>query len=122
MKYSHFSRRNKESPIKGLEQVKRLARYRQIEIGLARFNSQFGSMILGNVQPADIENYQAKRKAEGKADATVDDEIGIVKTMVRKGFENRKVGADTFRTFERVKKLLKRNSKCQGPHIECGRV
>ena len=68
---------------------------------------------MGNIQPADIENYQTKRKAENKADATVDDEIGTVKTMVKKGFENRKVGADTFRTFEKVKKLLKRNSNAR---------
>ena len=96
-----------------LEQVKKLARYRQIKIGLGKFNSQFGATLLGNIQPADIENCQAKRKAEDKADATVDDEIGAVKTMVKKGFENRKVGADTFRTFEKVKKLLKRNSNAR---------
>ncbi len=96
-----------------LEKVKALKSYWRIELCLNRFNAEFGDFVVSQIKPADIENYQAKRKAEGKADATVDQETGAAKTMIAKAFENDLVGGDTLRTFKSVRKLLKRNSNAR---------
>jgi len=80
---------------------------------LTHFNAVFGDMIINQIKPADLENYQAKRKAEGRADKTIDLEVGEVQTMVTKAFYNDIVGGNTLRTFKRVKKMLKRNSNAR---------
>ena len=97
----------------GLEKVKALSSYSRKEISLTHFNAVFGDMIINQIKPADLENYQAKRKAEGRADKTIDLEVGEVQTMVTKAFYNDIVGGNTLRTFKRVKKMLKRNSNAR---------
>jgi integrase len=96
-----------------LEKVKALASYWRIEISLAKFNSEFGNYIVSQIKPADIENYQAKKMAEEKAPATIDQEVGAAKTMINKAFDNDMVGGETLRTFKRVKKLLKANANAR---------
>jgi hypothetical protein len=95
----------------GLEKVKALSSYWRLKIALQRFNSVFGNMIVRNIKPADLENYQVRRKEEGRADNTIDHEIGAAKTMVFKAFDNDMVSGETLKTFKRVKKMLKRNAK-----------
>ena len=51
-----------------LEGVKRLARYPILKINLNSFNQVFGDTIVNQLRPLDLENYQAKRKAQGQAD------------------------------------------------------
>ena len=97
----------------GLEKVKALASYWRIKIALERFNSEFGEVVVSQTKPADLENYQAMRKREGRADNTIDSEIGAAKTMVFKAFDNDLVGGETLRTFKRVKKMLKRNANAR---------
>ena len=94
----------------GLEKVKALASYWVIKLSLKKFNSVFGDTIVGNIKPADLENYQAKRKLQGIADGTIDHEIGKAKTMVFKAFDNNMVSGDTLRAFKKIKKLVKRNA------------
>ena len=48
-----------------LESVKALARYSILKINLNTFNADFGDTIVNALKPADLENYQAKRKAQG---------------------------------------------------------
>jgi hypothetical protein len=72
----------------GLEKVKALSSYWRLKIALQRFNSVFGNMIVSKIKPADLENYQVRRKEEGRADNTIDHEIGAAKTMVFKAFDN----------------------------------
>ena len=91
----------------GLEKVKTLASYWRIKIALERFNSEFAKVVVSQIKPADLENYQAMRKREGRADNTIDSEVGAAKTMVLKAFDNDLVGGETLRTFKRVKKMLK---------------
>ena len=50
-----------------LEKVKELASYDIIKIKLNIFNSEFGNRLVSEIKPVDLENYQAKRKKEGKA-------------------------------------------------------
>ncbi|MCJ7545962.1 MAG: site-specific integrase [Deltaproteobacteria bacterium] len=97
----------------GLEKVKALASYPTLTINLKRFNSDFGNIVVCQIKPADLENYQAKRKAEGMAEATIDHEIGAAQTMINKAFDNDLVSGDTLRTFKKVKKVLKRNSNAR---------
>jgi integrase len=97
----------------GLEKVKALASYWLVELSLNKFNSEFGNFIVSQIKPADLENYQAKRKAEGKADATIDQEIGAAKTTIFKAFDNGQVSGDTLKNFKAVKKLLRGQSNAR---------
>lgn len=94
----------------GLEKVKALASYWVIELSLKKFNSVFGQQKVLTIKPVDLENYQVKRKKEGKASATVDHEIGKTKTMILKAFDNGMVSGETLRTFKKVKRTLKKGS------------
>ena len=96
-----------------LESVKALARYSILKINLNSFNEVFGSTIVNRLKPVDLENYQAKRKAQGQADSYVDQQIAMAKAMVNKAFDNDWVGGDTVKVFKRVKKLLKGDSNAR---------
>ena len=96
-----------------LEKLKGLASYEIVKIYLKKFNSQFGNTVVSDLKPVDLENLQARRKAEGRADATVDQEIGAARTMINKALDNDLVVGDTLRTFKKVKKMLKRNSNAR---------
>jgi integrase len=90
-----------------LEKVKSLAYYPTLSINLKKFNSEFGNVVISQIKPMDLENYQAKRKAVGRSDSTVDQEMAAVRNMINKAFDNDLVGGDTLKTFKRVKKLLR---------------
>lgn len=96
-----------------LEKVKSLASFENLETCLKKFNSQFGEMIVSKIQPEDLENLIEKRKKEGKADATIDHEIGSARTMVLKAFDNDKVGGDTIKKFRKIKKLNRGNANAR---------
>jgi len=97
----------------GLEKVKSLAYYPTLQICLKKFNSEFGNVIVSRIKAADLENFQAKRKASGLADSTIDQEIGAARTMIYKAFDNDLVGGDPLKVFKKVKKLLKRNANAR---------
>jgi integrase len=90
-----------------LAKVKELASYDIINIKLGIFNSTFSDIIVSQIKPVDLENYQSKRSKQGVAPATIDQEIGKIRAMIYKAFDNDLVGGDTVKTFKRVKKLLK---------------
>ena len=92
------------------EKVKSLASYDIIKIKLDLFNSEFGNKLVSDIKPVDLENYQAKRTKEGRAPATVDQEIKKAKTMVLKAFDNDLVGGDAVKAFNRTDYLLKRGA------------
>jgi len=96
-----------------LEKVKGFASYRQICVGLSRFCSVYGEKQVNHLKKNDLENLQIMRKNEGLADATVDDEIGYVRTMVINAFDNDIVGGEPLKAFKRTKKLLKRNANAR---------
>jgi integrase len=96
-----------------LSMVKKLASFNRVKIGLAKFNQVLGDRIVGNLKPLDLEEYQAKRKEEGRAAATIDMEISLVKTMVTKAFDNDMVAGSTVKIFRKVKRQLKRGSNAR---------
>jgi integrase len=97
----------------GLEKVKSLAYYDVLKINLDSFNAVFGDYIVSSIKPADLENYQARRKKEGYSDSYIDQEIGAAKTVINKAFDNDLVGGRTLKAFRRVKKLLKKGSNAR---------
>lgn len=96
-----------------LEKVKSLAYYPTLQFCLDRFNEEFGNMVVSHIKPIDLENYQARRKTEGRADSTIDHQIAAARTMVIKAFDNDLVGGDTLKVFKRVKKMLKKNANAR---------
>jgi integrase len=97
----------------GLETVKALSSFSTVEIYLKKFNSEFGNVMVNQIKPSDMENLQVKRRAEGKADATVDHEIRAAKGVINKAFNDDLVSGDTLRAFKKVKKLLRPNSNAR---------
>jgi len=97
----------------GLEKVKALAYFPTLKINLASFNEEFGTHTIPEIKPADLENYQAKKKAHGYSDNYVDHQIGAAKVVVNKAFDNDMVSGETVKVFKRVKKLLKRNANAR---------
>jgi integrase len=93
-----------------LSSVKKLKSSWRIEIALRHFNDVYGDTVVSKIKASDFEDYQAKRKADGKADHTIDHEIGAVKGMINKAFDNGMVSMESLSTFKKPKKLLKRNS------------
>ncbi len=90
-----------------LEKTKALKSCWRIEIAMQHFNSHYGSKMVRQIKPVDLEDYQVKRKAEGASDRTVDKELTMVQTMVSKAFYNDIVSGNTLKTFKRVKRLSK---------------
>jgi len=94
----------------GLERVQSMAYFPTLKIYLRKFNSEFGNAIASQITAADLKNLQVKRKADGKADSTVDQEIAAARAVINKGFNNDLVGGDALKAFKKIKKLVKRRS------------
>jgi integrase len=90
--------------------VKSLAYYPTLKFLLNNFNKDFGNRIAGNLKLSDLERYQVKRKAEGKSDYTIDQEIGSVKTMLNKAILDDMIDANVLKPFLKLNKLLKKGA------------
>jgi integrase len=95
------------------ERVKALAAFRQITVHMNRFCSVYGDNQVNQLRAVDLEDLQMKRKAAGLADATIDDEIGYIRTMVTRAFDNDMIGGEPLKAFRRTPRLLKRNSNAR---------
>lgn len=91
-----------------LKTVKKLASFGDIKIVLDNFNKDFGDRIIDTVKPVDIENYQLKRQEQGRAAATIDKDISIVKTMIIKAFDNDKIDGRALKVFRSIKRKLRK--------------
>jgi len=96
-----------------LKSIKKLASYRRVQAILKNFNEVFGNRIVSTIKLQDLEEYQETREGEGKAAATIDMEISIVKTMVTKAFDNDLVDGRTVKAFRRVKRKLRRGDNAR---------
>jgi integrase len=103
-----------------LEKVKAQAYFPTLSFNLASFNKEFGSVIVSQIKPSQIENFQATQKAAGYSDSYVDQQVGAAKTVVNKAYDDCMVSAETVQTFRRVKKLLKRNSNARDKILSPG--
>ncbi len=93
--------------------MRQRAYYPILKINLNSFNAVFGNTIVNAIKPVDLENYQAKRKAEGLSDSYVDAQIGAARTMINKAFDNDLVGGEIVKVFRRVENLLKGNANAR---------
>ncbi len=96
-----------------LEEIKGKASYRQMIHRVKLLNEGIGNKIVSRILPVDLQNYREKRRKEGKALATIDDEVTQGKMIVNKAFENKMASADTLQTFMSVKNLLKTNANAR---------
>jgi integrase len=96
-----------------LSPVKKLTSYNRIQQGIANFNRVFGERIVSTLKPLDLEEYQDQREEDGRAPATVDMEISLVKTMVTKAFDNDLVDGRTVKAFRTVKRKLRKASNAR---------
>lgn len=103
-----------------LNSVKALRYFPTLEFNLASFNEVFGHVVVCDIKPADLENYQANRKAEGYSDSYVDQQIGAAKAVIGKAFDNDMVGGDTVRAFKKVKKILKKGANKRDKVLSVG--
>jgi len=87
-----------------LDSVKALASFSIIGVYLRKFNAVFGSTVVGKILPEDLKSLVVKRRKQGSADATIDQELGKVRAMIQKAFENHKVSSETVQTFKTIKK------------------
>jgi integrase len=97
----------------GLKTVKKLKSHVRLKYALNNFNVVFGNMIVGDIKPVLLENYQEDREGQGIADATIDMEIGIPKTMIIKAFDNDMVDGRVLKAFRRVKPKLEKGSNAR---------
>ena len=96
-----------------LESVKEKRYYPILQISLAKFNKVFGNRVVADIKPSELEDYRAKRKREGKAESTIDQEISAAKVVINKAFLDDKVSGEVLKRFKGVKKYLtgaRRNS------------
>jgi len=93
--------------------IKKLASFNRIKGILSNFNEIFGSRIISSIKLQDLEEYQDKREEDGRAPATIDMEISIVKTMITKAFDNDLVDGRTVKAFRRVKRKLRRGANAR---------
>lgn len=94
----------------GLDYVKAKAYYWVLKIHLQKFNKIFGNSPIDQIKHSDLENFKARRKAEGKAFSTIDQEIMAVRAVITAAYKDKKVGSDTLMTFRGVERLLKKKN------------
>jgi len=90
-----------------LDYVKAKAYYWVLQIHLKKFNKLFGNTPVDQIKHSDLENFKSKRKAEGKAPSTIDQEVMAVRAAITAAYKDKKVGSDTLMTFRGVERLLK---------------
>jgi len=97
----------------GLKTVKKLKSFTRIKQALNNFNQSFANMVVGNIKPVYLENYQEDREGQGRSAATIDMEISIAKTMIIKAFDNDMVDGRVLKAFRSVKRKLKKDSNAR---------
>lgn len=93
-----------------LNSIKKLASYDRIKIALKNIITVLGQYQLIDIKQTDLEEYQIKRKKEGRADATIDMEIKIAKAAVTKAYDNDQISDRCLKAFRKTKRLLKKGS------------
>ena len=96
-----------------LKPVKKLKSFTRIRQALNNFNQTFANMVVGNIKPVYLENYQDDREGQGRAAATIDMEISIAKTMIIKAFDNDMVDGRVLKAFRSVKRKLKKGNNAR---------
>jgi len=97
----------------GLSRVKKLASYRTVCLYVNKFNDVFGDRIVGDIRLEDLEEHQVFREGQGLKPASIDHEIGRVRTMLIKAFDNDKIDGPALKPFRRIRTLLDRGANAR---------
>jgi integrase len=97
----------------GLTSVKKLASYRRVEIALNNFCDVFENRIVKTIKSVELEEYQERRREQGKAPSTIDMELSIAKTVIITAFDNDMVSGRVLKAFRSVKKKLKKGANAR---------
>jgi integrase len=98
---------------KELTSIKKLASYDRIQTLIGNFNKKFGTMCVKSIKLVDLENYQDYRQEQGAKPATIQMETDRVGSMVRKAFNNDKIGGDALKGFNTLGRVLKKGSNAR---------
>jgi integrase len=90
--------------------VKKLASYDRVKLALKNFNDVFGDFQVNEIKQVDLEEYQQRRKKQGRADATIDMEIKYAQTAVTKAFDNDMLDGRCLKPFRKTKRLLEKGA------------
>jgi integrase len=90
-----------------LPRLKGLATYERTHAYLERFNETYGDRTLQSIKPVDLETYQERRADEGAAPATIELEMGAIRIVINRGFDNDLVDGRVLKAFRSVKDRLK---------------
>lgn len=96
-----------------LKSVQALSSHRQISVYVRKFLMEFGNRTVTSLKPADLEDLQIKRKEQGYAPASIDQEVAHAQIMVNKAFMNDLVDIGAISVFKRVRKVLKANGNAR---------
>ena len=90
--------------------VKKLASYDRVKLALKNFNDVFADFQVNEIKQVDLEEYQQRRKKQGRADATIDMEIKYAQTAVTKAFDNDMLDGRCLKPFRKTKRLLEKGA------------
>ena len=96
-----------------LKTVKKITSYERMVSCIKNFNAVLGDRVLNTIKPIEIENYQELREEQGRAAATIDLEISIIKSMINKAFDNDMVEGRILKVFRSIKPKLRIGSNAR---------
>jgi integrase len=91
----------------GLTDRKMRRSYETMKGYVNTFCEEFGNHIVGDVRRQHLQEYQMKRKVDGRADATIDQEFTQVRVMINAAYDNDMVSEKVKRAFNVERKLKK---------------
>jgi len=99
--------------------VKKLKTYRDVQGVINTFVAELGSLMAVELKQTIIEEYQWTRQESGLAPSTIDKEIRMIKTMVKKWFDNDKVGGRVLKAFNGIEKKMVKGENARERTITC---
>jgi integrase len=90
--------------------VESLGSFDRVKGALKNFNDVFGDFQLNEIRQTDLEEYQLRRKKQGRADATIDMEIKYAQTAVTKAYDNDLIDGRFLKAFRKTKRLLQKGT------------
>jgi integrase len=94
----------------GQTSVESLGSFDRVKGALKNFNDVFGDFQINEIRQTDLEDYQLRRKKQGRAAATIDMEIKYAQTAVIKAYDNDLINGRCIKAFRKTKRLLEKGA------------
>ena len=92
-------------------EARRLRSIPTVKIYLNKFNQEFGSVLVGNITLADLEDLQMKRQVQGNSAKTIENEMGYVKSMINAAYMHKKLGIKVKEIFLNLESVYTKSEK-----------